>query len=432
MSWHDDYRSKLCSPGEAVGRIRSGARVYYGGNAAIPQTLVRALAERRDDLENVQLNHVLLVGEDPLSEPEAAGHFRHNSLFVGPADRRAVNEGRADYVPIFLYQIPRLFQERIIPLDVAMVQVSPPDEHGFMSLGVEVLASKAACQMAETVVVQVNEKMPRVLGDSFLHVSRVSAIVEQTEPLPTLTPPPATAVEEAISRHVIGLVEPGATVQMGIGGIPDSVYENLEGPLQLGIHTEMISDGAMRAIERGIVTGNRKTLHEGKAVITFALGSERLYEFIDNNPFIEGHPVDYVNDPFVSSQNENLVAINSAIEVDLTGQVCSDSIGSYIFSGFGGQVDFIRGAARSRGGRPIIALPATAKGGELSRIVPFLKQGAGVVTSRADVHYVVTEHGVANLFGLNLRERAEALISIADPKFQDELERAAKERKLLP
>jgi acyl-CoA hydrolase len=431
MTWHSDYRAKLRSAAEAVSVISSGDRVYYGGNAAIPQALVRALAARRDELTGVQLNHVLLLGDDPLSAPGTEGHFRHNSLFVGPADRKAVNEGRADYVPIFLHQIPRLFDEGIVPLDVAMVQVSPPDEHGFMSLGVEVLASKAACQTARAVIAQVNERMPRVLGDSFLHVSRVDAIVEATEPLPTLTPAEATDVERAIGRHVVGLIEPGATVQMGIGGIPDSVYENLEGALDLGIHTEMISDGAMRAIERGVVTGNRKTLHPGKAVITFALGSEELYEYVDNNPFLEAHPVSYVNDPFVASQNDHLVAINSAIEVDLTGQVCSDSIGSYIYSGFGGQVDFIRGAARSRGGRPVIALPATARRGESSRIVPCLKEGAGVVTSRADVHYVVTEHGVANLFGKNLRERAEALIAIAEPRFQAELERAARERRLL-
>ncbi len=432
MNWLDDYRSKLLSPAEAVAKIKSGDRVYYAGNAAIPQALVRALAERKEDLSNVQLNHVLLVGEDPLSLPGMEKHFRHNSLFVGPADRKAVNEGRGDYVPIFLHQIPRLFRERIVPVDVAMVQCSPPDEHGFMSLGVETLASLAACQMAKTVIAQVNEKMPRVLGDSFLHVNRVQAIVEYTEPLPTLMPKPATAVEKAIAAHVIPLIEPGSTVQMGIGGIPDSVWESMEGDLDLGIHTEMISDGGMRAIQRGVVTGTRKNLHQGKVILTFALGGEELYDFLDNNPLIEAHPVDYVNDPFIVSQNDNMVAINSAIEVDLTGQVCSDSIGPYIYSGFGGQVDFIRGAARSRRGRPIIALPATAKGGEFSRIVPFLKQGAGVVTSRADVHYLVTEHGVANLFGKNLRERAEALISIADPKFQDELEAAAKERKLLP
>ncbi len=432
MSWLDDYKSKLQTPAQAVGRIQSGDRVYYGGNAAIPQALVRALAERGPELENVQLNHVLLLGKDPLSTPEMAGHFRHNSLFVGPADREAVNAGRADYMPIFLHQIPRIFQERRVPLDVAMVQVSPPDEHGFMSLGVETLASKAACQAAKTVIVQVNEKMPRLLGDCFLHVRNVNAIVEVTEPLPTLQPKPATDIERAIGGHILQLIEPGSTLQMGIGGIPDAVYAAMEGNLDLGVHTEMISDGAMRAIERGVVTGNRKTLHPGKVVITFALGTEELYEFLDNNPLIEAHPVDHVNDPFIASQNDNLVAVNSAIEIDLTGQVCSDSIGSYIYSGFGGQVDFIRGAARSRGGKPIIAIQATAKGGAMSRIVPFLKQGAGVVTSRADVHYVVTEFGVAHLFGKNLRERAEALISIAHPDFRNELEQAAKERKLLP
>jgi 4-hydroxybutyrate CoA-transferase len=432
MSWIDDYRAKLTSAAEAVRRIRSHQRVYYGGNAAIPRALVRALAERRDELEGVQLNHVLLLGEDPLSAPGMEGHFRHNSLFVGPADREAVNDGRADYVPIFLHQIPRLFKERIVPLDVAMVSVSPPDEHGFMSLGVETLASKAACQVAGTVLVQVNDKMPRVLGDCFLHVSRVTAIVEHSEELPTLQSGAATPVEKTIAANIVPLIRPGATLQMGIGGIPDSVYEALEGPLDLGIHTEMLSDGAMRAIERGVVTGNRKSLHPGKVLITFALGSETLYDFLDNNPLIEAHPVDYLNDPFVVSQNDDLVAINSAIEIDLTGQVCSDSIGPYIYSGFGGQVDFIRGAARSKGGRPVIALPATARKDSMSRIVPFLKQGAGVVTSRADVHYVVTEHGVAHLFGKNLRERAEALIRIAHPKFREELEVAARERKLLP
>lgn len=432
MSWLDEYKSKLMSAADAVRRIKSGDRVYYAGNAAIPRELVRALATRRDSLENVQLNHVLLIGEDPLCAPEMKGHFRHNSLFVGPADRAAVNEGRADYVPIFLYQIPRLFRDGVVPLDVAMIQVSPPDEHGFMSLGVETLASKAACQVAKTVIAQVNEKMPRVLGDSFIHVNRVAAIVEHTEPLPTLDVKGASEVERAIAKHITPLIRPGSTIQMGIGGVPDAVFESLQGDLQLGIHTEMISDGAMRAIERGVVTGNRKTIHQGKVVITFALGSEALYKYLDNNPLIEAHPVDYVNDPYIVSQNDNMVAINSALEVDLTGQVCSDSVGPYIYSGFGGQVDFIRGAARSKGGRPIIALQATAKKGEVSRIVPYLKQGAGVVTSRADVHYVVTEFGAVNLFGKNLRERAELLITIAHPKFQEELERAAKERKLLP
>lgn len=431
MSWLDDYNAKLTSADEAVRIIKSGDRVYYGGNAAIPTTLVEALASRRDELENVQLSHVLLLGKDPLSEPGMEGHFRHNSLFVGPADRKAVNDGRADYMPIFLHQISRIFTDGVISLDVAMVQVSPPDEHGFMSLGVETLASKAAVQTAKHVIVQVNPRMPRVLGDSFVHVRSVAHIVEHEHELPTLDPKPATEVEKAIALHIMPLIRPGATLQMGIGGIPDTVYQCMEGNLELGIHTEMLSDGAMRAIERGVVTGSHKTLHRGKVIITFALGSKQLYDYVDNNPLIEAHPAEHVNDPFVVSQNDNMVAINSAIEVDLTGQVCSDSMGPYIYSGFGGQVDFIRGAARSKGGRPIIALPATAKGGALSRIQPYLKEGAGVVTSRADVHYVVTEFGAVNLFGKNLRERAELLISIAHPDFQAELEQQARERNLL-
>jgi len=432
MSWLDQYRAKLLTADQAVGLVKSRNRVYYGGNAAIPMALIRALAVRYRELENVQLSHVLLLGEDPLSRPEMEGHFRHNSLFVGPADRQAVNSGRADYVPIFLHQIPRLFHERIVPLDLAMVMVSPPDEHGFMSFGVETLATRAACANAAQVIVQVNQRMPRVLGDSFIHVSRVAAVVEHDEELPELASKPISDVERRIGAHIRGMLSDGVTLQMGIGGIPDAVYETLDGLTDLGVHTEMLADGAMRAIERGIVTGQRKTLHQGKVVITFALGSRRLYDFLDNNPLIEAHPVEYVNDPFVVSQNENLVAINSAIEVDLTGQVCSDSIGTRIYSGFGGQVDFIRGAARSKGGKPIIALPSTARGGAESRIVSSLKPGAGVVTTRADVHYVVTEHGVAHLFGKNLWQRAEALIAVAEPKFRDQLLREAKERKLLP
>jgi acyl-CoA hydrolase len=432
MNWLDDYKAKLCSASDAVKMIKSGDRVYYGGNAAIPVSLVEALAERYTELNDVQLNHVLLLGQDPLSRPEMVGHFRHNSLFVGPADRQAVNEGRADYMPIFLYMIPRLFRERHVPLDVAMVQVSPPDLHGFMSLGVETLAAKAACQSAKTVIVEVNDRMPRILGDSFIHARQASRIVEVSRPLPNLQTKPSTDVEMSIGKHIAGLIQPGSTIQMGIGGIPDAVYAALDGPLDLGIHTEMMSDGAMRAIQRGLVTGSRKSLHPGKVVITFALGSQALYEFLDNNPLIEAHPVEYVNDPFVISQNDNLVAINSAIEVDITGQVCSDSIGDKVYSGFGGQVDFIRGAARSRGGKPIIALPSSAKDGQISKIVPYLQKGAGVVTSRGDVHYVVTDHGVAQLFGKNLRERAEALIRIAAPQFRDDLLKAAKERKLIP
>lgn len=430
MQWLDDYRRKLRTADEAVQLIKSGDLVYYGGNAAIPQGLVHALAARYQELHDVQLVHVLLLGDDPLSRPEMEGHFRHNSLFVGPADREAVNDGRADYVPVFLHQIPRLFNEKLIPLDVAMLMVSPPDEHGFMSFGVETMNARSAAQCAKNVIVQVNEKMPRILGDSFIHVSRVNAITEHHQALPELALKPSTDIERKIGEWIRPLITDGATIQMGIGGIPDAVYEMLEGLHDLGIHTEMMSDGAMRAIERGIVTGARKTLHPGKAVITFALGSAQLYDFLDNNPMVEAHPVDHVNDPWVISMNDNLVAINSAIEVDLTGQICSDSIGTRIFSGFGGQVDFIRGAARSKGGKPIIALPSTTK--NLSRIVGKLKPGAGVVTSRADVHYIITEYGVANLFGKNLRERAEALVGIAHPDHRDELIREAKERKLIP
>ncbi len=432
MTWLDEYKSKLGSADEAVKLVKSGDNIYYGGNAASPRGLIDALARRASELENVRLAHVLLLGEDPLSAPGMEKHFRHHSMFVGPADRAAVNEGRADYVPVFLHQIPRLFEDNVFPIDVTMVMVSPPDPHGFMSLGVEVLASKAATRLAKKVIVQVNEKMPRILGDCFLHVSRVAAVVEHTADLPTLGGRGSSDVERAIGKHILGLIEDGATMQMGIGGIPDAIYESLEGFRDLGIHTEMLSDGAMRAIERGIITGNAKTLHPGKAIITFALGSEELYRYLDNNPMIEAHPVEYVNDPVVASRNDKLVAVNSAIEVDLTGQVCSDSIGTYIYSGFGGQVDFIRAAARSKGGKPVIAVQATAKKGTQSRIVSTLKPGAGVVTSRADVHYVVTEFGVAHVFGKNLRQRAEELIGIAAPQFRAELEAQAKERKLLP
>ncbi|MGQ9672166.1 MAG: acetyl-CoA hydrolase/transferase family protein [Candidatus Aminicenantales bacterium] len=431
MSWVDDYKKKLTTAEEAVSVIKSGDRVYISGNAATPYVLMNALAARRDELRDVELVHVLLLGEDPLSRPEMEGHFRHNSLFVGPADRKAINEGRADYVPIFLHQIPHLFLSGQMPLDVAVLHVSPPDEHGFMSLGVEVLASKAAAEKARIVIAQVNDRMPRVLGDSFLHVSRFHKVVEISEPLPQLEKKPFSEVERMIGKHIAGLIEDGSTLQLGIGGIPDAVLAALTNRRDLGIHTEMVSDGVMEAIEAGIITGARKTFHPYKVVITFALGSAKLYDFIDNNPIFEAHPTDYVNHPFNVARNDNMVAINSAIEVDITGQVCSDSIGTYIYSGFGGQVDFIRGAAHSKGGKPIIALPSTAKDGEMSRIVPFLKKGAGVVTTRGDVRYVVTEYGVAYLFGKNLQERTRALINIAHPKFRPDLIREAKARNLL-
>jgi acyl-CoA hydrolase len=414
-----------------VSVIKSGQRVYISGNAATPYVLMKALAKRKDELQDVELTHVLLLGDDPLSKPDMEGHFRHNSLFVGPADRKAINEGRADYVPIFLHQIPGLFKKGLLPLDVALLHLSPPDEHGFMSFGVEVLASKAAAETAKLVIAQINDRMPRVLGDSFIHVSRVNKIVEISEPLPQLEQSPSTEVEMKIGKYIADLIDDGSTLQLGIGGIPDAVLTSLGNRRDLGIHTEMLSDGVMEAIERGTITGAKKTFHPNKVVITFALGSARLYEFIDNNPIIEAHPTDYVNHPFLVAQNDNMIAINSAIEVDITGQVCSDSIGTYIYSGFGGQVDFIRGAAHSKGGKPIIAMPSTAKEGEMTRIVPFLKQGAGVVTTRGDVHYIVTEYGVAYLHGKNLQERTKALINIAHPKFRADLIWEAKNRNLI-
>lgn len=431
MPWVDEYKRKLATASEAMSIIKSNDRVFISGNAATPYVLVNALAARKEELKNIELVHVLLLGDDPFSKPEMEGHFRHNSLFVGPADRKAINEGRADYIPIFLHQIPDLFFSGQMPLDVAVIHLSPPDEHGFMSYGVEVLCSKAAAETAKIVIAQVNEKMPRVLGDSFIHVSRVDKVVEVSEDLPQLEKKPFSDVEKKIGVSIAELIEDGSTLQLGIGGIPDAVLASLEGKHDLGVHTEMVSDGVMEAVEKGIVTGAKKNFHPYKIILTFLLGSKNLYKFAHNNPVLEAHPTDYTNHPVNVSQNDKMVCINSAIELDITGQICSDSIGTYIYSGFGGQVDFIRGAAHSKGGKPIIALPSTAKKGELSRIVPFLKKGAGVVTTRADVHYVVTEYGVAFLHGKNLQERTKALINIAHPKFRDDLIKAAKERNLI-
>jgi len=431
MSWFDDYRKKRCSLEEAVSVVQNNNRIYVSGNAATPFKLMEALARRKDELQNVEITHVLLFGDDPLSKPGMAGHFRHNSLFVGPADRAAVNEGRADYIPVFLYEIPRLFYAGLLPIDIIFLHLSPPDEHGFMSFGVECLASKAAAETAKIVVAQVNEKMPRTLGDSFIHISRIAKVVEISDELPELESISFTDVEKKIGESIANLVEDGSTLQLGIGGIPNAALKAMFNKRELGIHTEMVSDSIVEAIEAGVITGSKKVLHPYKIVATFYLGSKKLYEFVDNNPIFETHPTNYTNHPFIIAQNEKMVAINSAIEVDITGQVCADSIGTKIYSGFGGQVDFIRGAAQSKGGKPIIALPSTTKNDTVSKIVPTLQLGAGVVTTRADVHYVITEYGVAYLYGKNLRQRAEALINIAHPKFRSWLEEEAKKRKLL-
>jgi 4-hydroxybutyrate CoA-transferase len=430
MKWMEDYKNKLASAEEAVSLIKSGDKIFTSGNAAAPYKLMEALAKRKDELSNVEIFNLLLLENDPLSEPEMRGHFRDKSLFVGPANRDAVNEGRADYFPIFLYKIPLLFREQI-QLDITAIQTSPPDEHGYLSLGVETIATKAAAETANCVIAEVNEKMPRALGDCFINVSNTCKIVEVSEDLPTLPPNTFTEVEKKIAQNITTLIDDGATLQLGIGGIPSAVLYLLKDRKDLGIHTEMLSDGIIEAIESGIVTNSRKSLNPGKVIATFALGSKELYKYIHNNPLFEMHPVDYTNDPFIVAQNNNMVSINSALEVDLTGQVCSDSIGYTIYSGIGGQVDFTRGAAWSKGGKPIIALPSTAKNGEISRIVPHLKEGAGVVTSRGDVHYMITEYGIAYLFGRCIRDRVEAMISIAHPKFREELELFAKNRKYL-
>lgn len=423
MRWQTAYRSKLTTPQQAVAAIAPGEHVFLGGNAATPRALARALAVHAEDCPDLTVGHVLLLGDDPFAELKAEGRVQHLSWFVGPADRAAVAHGTAGYVPCHLSDIPRLLRAERPRIDTALLMTAPPDKHGFLSLGVEVLASLAAAEVADRVIVQVDEHMPRVLGNTFLHVDDVDAIVEAHEPLPELVAPPATEVERAIAEHIAELIPEGATLQLGIGGIPDAVIGQLEGRNDLGIHTEMVSDGVMRAVESGIVTGRCKTRHRRKVVTTFALGTAELYRWLHNNPVVEAHPCDHTNDLVVAASNRRLVAINSAISVDLTGQVNADSIGGRIYSGVGGQVDFIRAAARSEGGRPIIALPATARGGTMSRIVPTLAKGAGVVTARADVHTVVTEYGVAELWGRSTRDRAEALVRIAHPRFRDALSR---------
>ncbi|HJT88113.1 MAG TPA: acetyl-CoA hydrolase/transferase C-terminal domain-containing protein [Bryobacteraceae bacterium] len=421
MDWSEIYKTKLMSAECAVEKIRSGERVYVHPGCAAPTVLTDALLQRAGFLEEVELVHLLTFGKADYTLPQYDGHFRHNGLFLGANVREAVAAGRADYTPIALGQIENLFCSGALPLDVVLLQLSPPDHYGYLSLGVGVDCTLNAARCAKYVIAEVNDRMPRTLGDCFLHVSKLNAIVESSRPLLELKPEPFTDLQRRIGEHVASLIPDGATLQLGIGGIPDAVLACLRDKRDLGIHSEMCSDGVVPLIQAGIINGERKTIHRGKVVVGFVLGTENLFRFVDENPIFEFHPTMYTNDPFVIAQNEKMVAINSAIQVDLTGQVCADSIGTRPYSGFGGQLDFMRGAARSPGGKPIIALPSTARGETISRIVPMLDPGAGVVTTRADVHYVVTEYGVAYLHGKTLRQRAEALIPIAHPKFRNEL-----------
>ena len=432
MAWIDNYRAKVVTAEEAVKVIKSGDRVYVHPGCATPQKLIAAMVDRAPKLENVEVVHILTLGNADYTKPEMQGHFRHNALFAGANVREAVNEGRADYTPIFLGEVSRLFTDGTLPLDAALIHVSPPDEHGFCSFGVGVDNTKAAASAAKTVLAEVNTEMPRTLGDSFIHVNKLDWVVE-TSYVPIELPRRRMGAEHRdIGSNVAALIGDGDTLQMGIGGIPDAVLSCLSDRKNLGVHTEMFSDGIVELVEAGVINGEKKTLHPGKVVSAFTLGTKDLYTFIDNNPVFEFRPVEYTNDPFVVSQNDNMVAINSALQIDLTGQVAADSLGFDIYSGIGGQVDFVRGAARARNGRPVVALLATAKKGEISRIVPHLELGAGVVTSRGDIHYVATEFGVANLHGRTRRERALALIEISHPRFREWLTEQAWKYRYIP
>ncbi len=425
------FQSRVVSAEEAVRHIKSGDRVFLTGNCSVPQKVLAALVDYAPELYDVELCQALTIGPAEYAKPAMEGHIRVNTMFVSAGVRQAVHEGRADFTPVLLSEFTLLFKNKLLPLDVALIHVSPPDEHGFCSLGVEVGLTKSPAESAKIIIAEVNQQMPRTLGDSFIHVSRLNHIVPVDYPLQEMhMGDEGGATIDAIASHIAELIPDGATMQMGIGAIPDAVLPYLREKKDLGIHTELFSDGVIELVESGILTGARKTIHNGKMIAGFIIGTKRLYDWCDDNPLIELHPTEYVNDPFVVAQNDRMVAINSAIEVDLTGQVCADSIGPKIYSGVGGQLDFIYGASRSKGGVPIIALPSTTTlrdGSVISRITAMLKTGAGVVTTRNHVHYVVTEYGVAALYGKSIRQRTQQLIAVAHPEFRDLLTQQAKE-----
>lgn len=425
MDWLNQYEPKKVSADEALNVLRSGHRIFMTGNCSVPQVLMEAFNERALELENLSLIQVLTIGKADYVKPELVGHTRVNSLFISANVREAVNDGRADFTPVFLSEIPGLFRSGRLPLDVALIHVSTPDKNGYCSYGVEVGVTKTAAETAKIVIAEVNPRMPRTLGDSFIHVSKLNYVVEVDYDLPEVQMAISSPEQEDIANHIASIIPDGATLQMGIGGIPDAVLKKLYNHQHLGIHTELFSDGVVDLVEAGVITNERKTFHPGKIIAGFVLGTKRLYTFVDDNPIVELHPSEYINDPFNIAKNDKMVSINSAIQVDLTGQVCADSMGTYFYSGVGGQVDFVRGAARSKGGMPIIAMLSTAKDDTVSRIVPTLAEGSGVVTSRNDVHYVATEYGVADLFGRTIRDRARQLVEIAHPTFRAELAEAA-------
>lgn len=421
MGWKNIYNKHVASAEEAVKKVKSKDRVVFSHACGEPQHLVAELVGQHERLSDVEIVHMISMGESRYVREDMREHFRHNSFFIGHSTRKAVNDGRADYTPIFFHQVPRLFREGHLPVDVAMIQVSPPDEDGYVSLGISVDYTKSAAENAKTVIAQVNKNMPYTHGESRLHVSDIDFIVEHDEKLLTLEWPEPGKTEEMIGENVAGLIDDGSVLQLGNGRIPDAILDCLKDKSDLGIHSEMFCDRVVSLVEKGVVTNRTKKICRDRILATFLMGTEKLYGFVDGNPLAEMRPVDYVNDPYIISQNDNVVAINSAIQVDLTGQVAAETIGSLEYSGVGGQVDFIRGAARSRGGKSVIAMQSTAKNGRVSKIVPRLDPGCAVTTTRNDVDYVATEYGVAKLSGKTLGERRRALIEIAHPDFRKDL-----------
>ncbi|PKD20738.1 4-hydroxybutyrate CoA-transferase [Salegentibacter salinarum] len=413
---------KILSAQDAVARVKSGDRIFIQGAAMTPVILIDALCDRYKELNDVEIIQIHTEGKAKYTEEPFAGSFSINTCFVAGNVRNAVNSNKGTYIPIFLSEIHNLFRRDILPLDVAFIQVSPPDKHGYCSLGVSVDITLPAIQKAKKVIAQINPNVPRTHGDGIIHSSQIDAAIEVNQPIFAISFTAPTEIEKQIGKHVAELIEDGATLQMGIGGIPNVVLNNLQNHKNLGIHTEMFSDGILPLVKSGVITGANKEIKTGKLVTCFAIGSPDLYDFIDDNPIVHFKEAAYTNDTAIIRQNPKVTAINSAIEIDLTGQVCADTIGKYQFSGVGGQMDFIRGAALSEGGKPIIAMPSITKNG-ISKIVPFLKEGAGVTTTRAHVHYIATEYGVVNLYGKNLKQRAKELISIAHPDHREQLER---------
>ncbi len=424
MSW----KERIISPEDAAGKVLSGQRVFLTGNCSTPQKFLAALRDRYRQLHSVEIVQVLDLGAGNYITADMADHIRINSLFLSSKVRNIVSAGLADFTPVFLSDIPNLFMSGRLVLDLAVIHVSPPDEHGYCSYGIEVGVTKSAAESAGLVIAEVNPHMPRSLGDSFIHVSQIDYFVEVDYELPEIYPEPASPVQDKIASYIAELVPDAATLQAGIGGIPDAVLRRLTHHKNLGVHSELFSDGVMEMIEAGVITNASKSLHPGKVVAGFVLGTRKLYQYVHDNPIFELHPTEYVNDPYIIAKNDRMISINSALEVDLTGQVCADSIGTKFYSGVGGQVDFVRGASRSKGGKSFIALPSTAKDGTVSRITTMLKVGAGVTTSRNDVHYVATEYGVADLYGRSISERVQSLVNIAHPKFRDELLAYAREQ----